>query len=71
MKAQRDIPALQDRIGHQFGQIALLDHALTHVSSVKGGDVRAQSYQRLEFLGDRVLGLAIAEMLSEAFSEGG
>jgi ribonuclease III len=67
MKAVRDLSALQARLGHHFRNPALLDHALTHVSSIKTGDVRAQSYQRLEFLGDRVLGLAIAEMLSASF----
>jgi ribonuclease III len=67
MKAVRDLPALQTRLGHHFRDPRLLDHALTHVSSIKSGDVRAQSYQRLEFLGDRVLGLAIAEMLSAVF----
>jgi ribonuclease III len=67
MKAVRDIIAFQTRLGHRFADEGLLDHALTHVSSIKNGDVRAQSYQRLEFLGDRVLGLAIAEMLSAAF----
>ena len=67
MKALRDLPALEVRLGYRFSQTSLLEHALTHVSSIRGGDVRVQSYQRLEFLGDRVLGLAIAEMLSEAF----
>jgi ribonuclease III len=63
-KAIRDIAMLQALIGHRFNNPALLEHALTHVSSVKGTNVRAQSYQRLEFLGDRVLGLVIAEELS-------
>jgi ribonuclease III len=67
MKAVRDLPALQARLGHRFRDVGLLERALTHVSSIRGSDVRAQSYQRLEFLGDRVLGLAIAEMLSAAF----
>jgi ribonuclease-3 len=67
MKAVRDLPGLQERLGHHFANPKLLEHALTHVSSVRSGDVRSQSYQRLEFLGDRVLGLAIAEILSAAF----
>ncbi len=67
MKAVRDLAALQSRIGHTFTDVALLEQALTHVSSIKSGDPRTESYQRLEFLGDRVLGLAIAEMLAEAF----
>ena len=35
----------------------------------RGGRAAAQSYQRLEFLGDRVLGLVVSEMLYEAFPE--
>jgi ribonuclease III len=67
MKAVRDLPALQARLGHQFRDLGMLELALTHVSSIRTGDIRAQSYQRLEFLGDRVLGLAIAEMLSAEY----
>ncbi len=67
MRAIRDLFGLQERLGHHFADQNLLEHALTHVSSVKAGDVRSQSYQRLEFLGDRVLGLAIAEILSATF----
>ncbi|MFM9975871.1 MAG: ribonuclease III [Beijerinckiaceae bacterium] len=69
VKSVRDLPALQARIGHVFRQQSLLEHALTHVSGVRAGNIRAQSYQRLEFLGDRVLGLAIAEMLSLHFAD--
>ncbi len=67
MRAVRDLAALQLRLGHAFKDAALLEQALTHVSSIRSGDPRTESYQRLEFLGDRVLGLAIAEMLAEAF----
>lgn len=58
------IEALEARLGHQFADRKLLETALTHASAASGG--RA-SYQRLEFLGDRVLGLAVSEMLIEAF----
>jgi ribonuclease III len=68
-KAIRDTAQLQARLGYIFRSERLLDHALTHVSAVKSGNVRLQSYQRLEFLGDRVLGLAIADMLSVSFPE--
>jgi ribonuclease-3 len=50
---------LAERIGHEFTDRELLRHALTHASSPG----RAGDYQRLEFLGDRVLGLVIAEAL--------
>jgi ribonuclease III len=63
-----DLGALEERIGHRFQRRELLTHALTHMSAAKG--VFADSYQRLEFLGDRVLGLAIADMLYEGFRKG-
>ncbi len=70
MKAGADaaIAALERRLGHQFSNQELLLTALTHASAV--GDFASPSranYQRLEFLGDRVLALVIAEMLLEAF----
>lgn len=50
---------VSERLGYRFSNVALLTEALTHGSSQKHkGD-----YQRLEFLGDRVLGLVIAEYL--------
>ena len=58
--------ALEVTIGYHFNDASLLDHALTHVSALKGGN-RAGSYQRLEFLGDHVLGLVISDMLFRAF----
>jgi ribonuclease-3 len=55
---------LLNRLCYRFERVELLDEALTHVSAPNAG---GQSYQRLEFLGDRVLGLAIAEMLYRTF----
>ena len=65
------------RIGHAFGRPALLSEALTHPSAVAphGSVARGKSrrravqrhYERLEFLGDRVLGLVIADMLWHRF----
>lgn len=57
---------LESTIGYRFNDPALLDRALTHISALKGQG-RVGSYQRLEFLGDHVLGLAISEMLFAAF----
>lgn len=62
-RAAPDIAALEAEIGHAFAQRALLMTALTHVSALSGEEGRTASYQRLEFLGDRVLGLAVADML--------
>lgn len=60
------LPEAARRLGHRFGDIALLDQALTHSSA--SSPARPHN-QRLEFLGDRVLGLVIAEALSERFPD--
>ncbi len=59
---------LEQRIGYDFADKALLDSALTHVSALNG-KVRSGDYQRLEFLGDHVLGLVISDMLFRAFAK--
>jgi len=51
------------RIGYSFKDRALLRHALTHASSQRKHD----HYERLEFLGDRVLGLVVAEYLFKTY----
>ena len=48
---------LQKNLSYQFSDIELLSKALTHRS------VSKQNNERLEFLGDSVLGLAVSEML--------
>jgi ribonuclease III len=58
---------LEERIGYGFTDPAILEMALTHISALKGARNRAGSYQRLEFLGDHVLGLVISDMLYRAF----
>jgi ribonuclease-3 len=61
---------LEARLGYKFRDAELAARALTHLSApATTGYGRLDSYQRLEFLGDRVLGLAIAEMLYEAFPQ--
>ena len=54
-----------------FADPSLLARALTHVSALAPGPAqrRVESYQRLEFLGDRVLGLAVSDMLCAAFPD--
>jgi ribonuclease-3 len=54
---------IRDTLGHEPRDIALFRRAVTHGS--QGGP----TYQRLEFLGDRVLGLAIATWLYEIFPD--
>jgi ribonuclease III len=63
------VKALEARIGHVFANRGLIAAALTHVSATVGG--KRETYQRLEFLGDHVLGLVISELLYETFPEAG
>ncbi len=58
-----ELRAFAERLGHRFVRDELLTEAVTHGSI--GGAARANN-QRLEFLGDRVLGLVMAEALLRA-----
>lgn len=67
MSPRKKTPAsLEVKIGHRFKDKNLLVQALTHVSAISRGKVKI-SYQRLEFLGDHVLGLAVSHMLLREF----
>ncbi|HXQ83842.1 MAG TPA: ribonuclease III [Xanthobacteraceae bacterium] len=66
-RRRRGASVLEDRISYRFSDAAMLECALTHISALKGARNRAGSYQRLEFLGDHVLGLVISDMLYRAF----
>jgi len=59
--------AIEVRIGHKFTDPNLLTAAITHVSALKSSRKRGESYQRLEFLGDHVLGLIVSDMLYRTF----
>jgi ribonuclease-3 len=63
-----DLSGLEERLGHRFARPELAITALTHISGATGS-CRTASYQRLEFLGDRVLGLAVSAMLYAAFPQ--
>ena len=52
---------LRDALGHEPNDLALFERALTHSSATR------DSYERLEFLGDRVIGLVMAHWLYERF----
>src|SRR5438105_7456130 len=54
----------QRAIGYRFRKPKLLRAALTHAS---GADTRLASNERLEFLGDAILGLVVCEQLFELF----
>jgi ribonuclease-3 len=59
---ERDLLAV--KLGHTFKDESLLERALTHASANT-----ARSNERLEFLGDRVLGLVIADRLHRMFPD--
>ncbi|HJX15703.1 MAG TPA: ribonuclease III domain-containing protein, partial [Candidatus Deferrimicrobiaceae bacterium] len=56
---------LEKKIGYRFRAPDLLEEALRHASTAEGGTQR--SYQRLEYLGDAVLNLCIAEEMYRTF----
>lgn len=60
------LDGLTAAIGHRFARAELLNEALTHPSAAGPGSA---SYERLEFLGDRVLGLALAAHLFATFPD--
>jgi ribonuclease III len=64
----RKMTPLEKAMGYTFKDRALLVHALTHSSARVASKPRSDN-ERLEFLGDRVLGLAVAEMVVVAFPE--
>ena len=63
-----DLSALEDSLGHRFDDVALLRRALSHRSWV-AEQPNAESNERLEFLGDAVLGFVIADLVFERFSD--
>lgn len=62
----RKYKALEKRLGYRFKNEALLTRALTH-ASLRGSRKVREDNERLEFVGDRVLGLAIVELLEETY----
>ncbi|HLD76871.1 MAG TPA: ribonuclease III domain-containing protein, partial [Rickettsiales bacterium] len=55
-----------NKIGYKFNEIKLLEEALTHPSFAKKSKI---NYQRLEFLGDKVLSLIISEFLTKKYKK--
>ena len=62
MTMDATLAALEQRLGHRFGDRALLQRALTHRSA------GAHHHERLEFLGDAVLSLAVSDLLLDRFT---
>lgn len=61
---ENKLSQFQDKIAYRFTRPSLLEAAMTHAST--GAE---QNYERLEFLGDRVLGLVMAEILFQFFPQ--
>lgn len=59
---------LEQRLGHRFKNQEWLERALIH-ASMRGGRMVKHDNERLEFIGDRVLGLAIVEAVSQALPD--
>ncbi|WP_316859634.1 ribonuclease III [uncultured Cohaesibacter sp.] len=65
---KRDVGTLQTHLGYRFKDESHLERALSHSSTVASPRLQVdQTYQRHEFLGDRVLAVSIADMLLKAF----
>ncbi len=62
---------LQRLLGHQFHDPALLAEALTHPSAGNVSGLHVADFERMEFLGDRVLGLVVAGDLARRFPAAG
>jgi ribonuclease III len=66
----RALDALQSNLGHFYRDASLLRQALTHPSAaVEAGEQRLASYERLEFLGDAVLHLLLADLIFDLFPQ--
>ncbi len=63
MTLREMLMAMMDKIGYRFQNEALLENALTHSSYANEGNRRLKSNERLEFLGDSVLGFITARYL--------
>jgi ribonuclease-3 len=62
---------LEDRLGHHFGDLALLDRALTHTSHAhEDASGAARHSEPLEFLGDSILGFLVADLLHRRDPDG-
>ena len=60
---------LGEKLGYSFENIALLEHALTHSSYANESRGRCTSNERLEFLGDSVLGMVVADYLYRTYPD--
>jgi ribonuclease III len=70
MANRNDMVNMIRRLGYEFKHSDLLEEAFRHSSYVNElGDIRVRDNERLEFLGDAVLDLAVSDILMEIFQE--
>ncbi|OGC75937.1 MAG: ribonuclease III [candidate division Zixibacteria bacterium RBG_16_40_9] len=70
LTSENSLKKLQKKIGYNFNNLNLLKEAVTHKSYIKsGGCPNSNSNERLEFLGDSILGLVICEFLYKKFPD--
>ncbi len=72
MIAKQKLVSFQKKINYSFNDTSLLSQALTHPSYykiIKDHDLNSRQFERLEFLGDRVLGLIISSLLFKNYKE--
>ena len=67
--AEHPLAGLIAELEHEFRQPDLLEEALTHQSATEGEGRGKRNLERLEFLGDRVLGLVVARLLMDEFPD--
>jgi len=60
------VPTIESAIGYEFENPALLEQALRHSSTTED---RLESNERLEFLGDAILGVVVCQLIFEQFSD--
>ncbi|MEQ8697141.1 MAG: ribonuclease III [Bauldia litoralis] len=66
---ERRIATLYVSLGHAFSRPELLEEALTHPSATAGEGRGKRNFERLEFLGDRVLGLVVSTLLLQRYAD--
>ena len=72
MALGKDVLELQEKISYKFNDVSYLDAALTHSSytnEMRAKGMKAESNERLEFLGDAVLQLVISEHIFKNYSK--
>jgi ribonuclease III len=70
MEREAQLRVLEDRLGHRFSDLSVLDRALTHSSRANEDSAAGGHNEPLEFLGDSVIGFVMADLLHRRDPEG-